>query len=91
MTTADTKTHTPFDTGFDQATELSARFAEAARKAGNRYLDSYEKAVDRMVELELELAGLTPQEWLKTLIQSQADLTREVADAYAKTARSLLK
>jgi hypothetical protein len=91
MATTETKTSIPFDTAFEQATELNERFVEAARKAGNLYLDSYQKAVDRAVELELELAGLTRQEWLKTAIETQADFTREVSDAYAKTARSLLK
>jgi hypothetical protein len=91
MPTTETKAQIPFDTVFEQTTELNERFLTAARKAGNLYLDSYEKAVDRAVELELELASQTQQEWLKSVIEAQADLTREVADAYAKAARSLLK
>lgn len=91
MATTNTQTNTPLDTVYEQATELNERFLTAARKAGNLYLDSYEKSVDRAVELERELAGVTQQEWLKTVIEAQADLTRDVADAYAKAARSLLK
>ena len=63
----------------------------AARKAGNLYLDTYEKAVDRTAELQLKLAGLTQQEWLKSLIEAQVDVTRELAGSYTTTARSLLK
>jgi hypothetical protein len=92
MSTTESKNGTtPIDTAFEQATDLSEQFAAAARKAGNLYLDSYEKAVDRAVKLELELAGLTKQEWLKTMIEAQADLTKDVVNAYTTTARTLLK
>ena len=62
-----------------------------SRKTGNAYVDSYEKAVDRAIELELQFAGLTKQEWLKATIQAQADLTREFTNLQTSTARSLLK
>ena len=91
MSTTASKYETPIETAFDQATDLSEQFVVAARKAGNLYLDSYEKAVDRAVKLELELAGLTKQEWLKTMIEAQADIARDVANAYTTTARTLLK
>jgi hypothetical protein len=79
------------DTAFDNFKELNDQFLAAARKAGNAYLDSYEKAVDRTIELERRFAGLTQQEWLKSLIETQADITREVASSYTATARTLLK
>ena len=62
-----------------------------ARKAGSLYVDSYEKAVDRAIELELKVAGMTQQEWLKSLLEAQADFAREIAGSYTTTARSLLK
>jgi hypothetical protein len=80
-----------FDAAFNQVQDASDKFLATARKAGNLYLDSYEKAVDRAVKLELELAGLTKQEWVKTLIEAQADMARDVANAYTTTARTLLK
>ena len=80
-----------FDTAFEQVRESSEQVLAATRKAGNLYLDSYEKAIDRTTELQLKLAGLTQQEWLKSLIEAQVDVTRELAGSYATTARSLLK
>jgi len=74
-----------------QVRESSEQVLSAARKAGNLYLDSYEKAVDRTTELQLKLAGLSQQEWLKSLIEAQVDVTRELAGSYTTTARSLLK
>ena len=51
----------------------------------------YEKAVDRAVEFELKVAEMTPQEWLKNLIETQVKFTRELSNSYTTTARSLLK
>ena len=79
------------DAAFEQLKELNEQFMTTARKAGNLYVDSYEKAVDRAIELELKIAGLTEQEWLTSLIEAQADFAREVADSYTSAARSLLK
>lgn len=81
----------PAEAAFEQVTELNEQFLASARKAGNLYLDSYEKAVDRAVDLELKLAGLTQQEWLKSVLEAQADITRELTASYTSAARSLLK
>jgi len=92
MATTDTKTGIPsFDAAFDQYRESSEQVLATARKAGNLYIDTYEKAVDRATELQLKLAGLTQQEWLKSLIEAQVDITRELTGSYTTTARSLLK
>jgi hypothetical protein len=91
-TSTQTKTGIPsFDAAFDQFRESGEQVMTAARKAGNLYLDSYEKAVDRTTELQLKLAGLSQQEWLKSLIEAQVDVTRELAGSYTTTARGLLK
>jgi hypothetical protein len=91
-TTTSTKTGIPsFDSAFEQVRESSEQVLAAARKAGNLYLDTYEKTVDRTTELQLKLAGLSQQEWLKSLIEAQVDVTRELAGSYTTTARSLLK
>jgi hypothetical protein len=91
MATTQTKNGAPVDATFEHVKELNEQFLASARKAGNLYVDSYEKAVDRAIELELKVAGLTQQEWLRTLIEAQADLTRELAGSYTTAARSLLK
>jgi len=92
MATTQTKNSAPtIDAAFERATEASDQFVAATRKAGNLYLDSYEKAVDRAIELELKIAGATQQEWLKNLIEAQADLARELTSSYTSTARTLLK
>jgi hypothetical protein len=92
MPTTQTKNGTPpVEAAFEQVKELNEQFLTTARKAGNLYVDSYEKAIDRAVALELQLAGLSRQEWLKSVIEARADITREITSSYATAARSLLK
>ncbi len=92
MATTQTKHTSPsIESAFERATEAGEQFVAASRKAGNLYLDSYEKAVDRAIEAELRVAGATQQEWLKNMIEAQADFTRELTSSYTSTARTLLK
>ena len=92
MATTTPKTGVPsFDHAFEQVKDSNEQVWTAARKAGNLYLDSYEKAVDRTAELQLKLAGLTQQEWLKSLIEAQVDVSKELAATYTTTVRSFLK
>jgi hypothetical protein len=80
-----------FDSAFSQLKGFNEQFLAATRKAGNVYLDTYEKAVDRTIEFEMKLAGLTRQEWLKGLIETQSDLAREITSSYTTSARTFLK
>jgi hypothetical protein len=79
------------DAAFDQFKQLNEQFLAAGRKAGNLYVDSYERAVDRAIEMERKVAGVTQQEWLKTLIEAQADFAKDVSTSYTTAARTLLK
>ncbi len=91
-TSTHNKTSIPtLDAAFERAGETGEQFVSAARKAGHLYLDTYDKAVDRTVELERRFAHATQQQWLRDLIEAQADLTREFAGSYSSTARTLLK
>lgn len=88
MAQTETKTGTPtFETAFEQLREQSDQFMTAGRKAANLYLDAYEKAVDRTVDLEFKLASATKQEWLQNVIEAQADISKELLASY----RSLIK
>jgi len=79
------------DAAFEQVKDLNEQFLAAARKAGNLAVDSYEKAVSRAIDLEVKVAGLSQQEWLKSLIEAQAEYARGLTESYTTTARSLLK
>ena len=77
------------DAAFERATEASEQFAAASRKASNLYLDSYEKAVDRAIELELKLAGAT-QRWLEP-DRGPGGLHSRLTNSYWPTAPAFLK
>lgn len=54
----------------------------------NLYIDSSEIAIERAIEFELKLAGLTDQEWLRNLTGAQADFARELNTSYGTAARA---
>jgi hypothetical protein len=91
MATNQNQYEAPLEAAFEQVKELNEQMLATTRKAGNLYLDSYEKAVTRAIDVELKIAGLTQQEWLKNLIEAQTDFARELTDSYTTAARSLLK
>ncbi len=93
MATTKTADHTslPFESTYEQFEEFTEQMLSSVRQTGVKYLDSYEKAIDRAVDLELKLAGASKQEWLKTMIDAHADLTRELTAAYTSSARQFLR
>ena len=76
---------------FEQFKDASDQILAATRKAGALYIDSYEQAVDRALDVESRFAAGAQPEWLKGLIESHVDLSRELASAYVNTARGALK
>jgi hypothetical protein len=91
MASTESKTGKPtIEMAFEQVKELNEQVLAAAREGGKVYVDSYERAVDRAIEFERRLAGTTRQEWLKSLIEAQADFARELTDSYTTMARAFL-
>jgi len=71
--------------------ETVQRWTEASRKAGNEYLDLYDKAVDQLTELEVKTAAATKLPLVSQIVDTHVTLTREVAGVYVTAARDLLK
>jgi hypothetical protein len=67
------------------------RIADANRKAGNDYLDLYEKTVAQLTDLEVKTAEAVKLPAVSTIAKTHADVTRKVAGTYVETARELLK
>jgi hypothetical protein len=91
MTTPQTHAQPTFEAAFEQVKEFNEQIVEATRKASIQSIEAYEKAVDRAIDLERKLAGATKQEWLKSLIDTHADIAAEWTAAYTTTARGILK
>ena len=71
--------------------ETVQKWTEATRKAGNEYLDLYDKAVDQLIELEVKAAAATKLPIVSQVVDTHVTLTREVAGVYVTAARDLLK
>jgi hypothetical protein len=85
-----TKNDTKRNDSFDVQGAVE-RLADANRKAGNDYLDLYEKTVAQLTDLELKTADAVKLPAISTIAKTHADVTRKVAGTYVQTARELLK
>jgi hypothetical protein len=89
MATA-TKTPRDLHDATEQVTELNERFVEAGKRAGNLYLDSYEKLVDGVTSFQQKLAEQSQNDAVKSVVATQVDITRQLASAYTSAARELI-
>jgi len=62
----------------------------AARRAGSRYLNSYDKLVERVISVQSKLAERSKGDAMQSLVQTQVGLTRQVSSAYSSAARKLI-
>jgi hypothetical protein len=90
-TTTKDKTDNPLYKPFAQLEELSEQVMESARKTGERYLDSCEQLVSRAIKAERKLADGSRQQWLKEALQTHADISQDLLEAYTSAAHTLLK
>jgi hypothetical protein len=59
--------------------------------ATNDYLNFYEKSVEQFADAEVKAAQAVKLPLVSTLVESHADLSRQLAGAYVSAARELLK
>jgi hypothetical protein len=89
MATA-TKTPKNLNDATEQITQLNERFVEAGKRAGNLYLDSYEKFVEGFTSFQQKLAEQSQNDTVKSVVATQVDATRELASAYTSAVRELI-
>lgn len=89
MATA-TKTHTNLNDAVDQVAQSGERFVEAGKRAGNLYLDSYDKFVEGVTSFQQKLAEQSQNDAVKSVVGTQVDMTRQLASAYTSTGRELI-
>jgi len=71
--------------------DLTEQFIEAAKKAGNASLDTYEKSLQNLVEFEQRAAGASQLDWVSSIADAHAKFLQEVSAAYVSAAREMLK
>ena len=85
----------PFDVDFEAAAEpireFNEKFLAATKQTATISLDTYEKAVNSVLDFSQKAADSTKVDWFSALTKSQASVITEVTNAYTKAARDLLK
>src|SRR3954464_501171 len=71
--------------------DLNERIIQSSKKAGNVYLDIYEKTLNSIADYQDKVGDQSQVEWVTTIANAQANFTRELATAYTSAARSVLK
>ncbi len=77
--------------GAERFQEAGERLVDTSRRAGNVYLDSYEKTMKTVADLQERVAASSQNEWITSMAVAQADFTRELARVQTQTARELLR
>ena len=70
--------------------QMNERLVEASRGAGSRYLASHQRFVERVISVQQQLAKQSGNNAVKSIVDTQADLTRQVTSAYTSAARKLI-
>jgi hypothetical protein len=71
--------------------DLTERFIEAAKTAGNQSLDAYEQSLRTLVEFEERAAGASQLDWVSSIAAAHAKFVQDVSTAYVSAAREMLK
>jgi len=71
--------------------ELTERFIESAKAAGNQSLDAYEQSLRTLVEFQEQAAGASQLDWVSNIAAAHAKFVSDVSAAYVSAARSMLK
>ena len=66
------------------------RVVDFTRKTSLNYLDTAETASYRVADFQQQLAGQSPVKWIGDVTEAQADVMREVTQAYASAGRKLI-
>lgn len=67
--------------------ELSTRAVELSRRNGLAWLDAYEKMLENFLAVQEKAAASSHIDWVNTMVQSNADLARQMSRAYFAAVR----
>lgn len=79
------------DDAAERIRELNERILSSAKRTGGAAVESYERALHTIADFQEKVGSASPVEWVGAIAQAQAQFTRDLAEAYADSARSLLK
>jgi hypothetical protein len=71
--------------------QTSDRVLELSKENGLAWLEAYEKMLNGFLKLEEDTAKDLGQDWVSTLVSTQANVMREISQAFLGTVRDRLK
>ena len=78
------------DDAAERIRDLNERILQSSRKAGNTYVDIYEKTLNSIADYQEKAGEQSQVDWVATMTNAQADFTRRLTSAYTSAARSVL-
>jgi predicted RNA-binding Zn ribbon-like protein len=79
------------DEAVQRIRELTERFIQSAKSAGNQSLDAYEQSLRTLVEFQERAAGASQLDWVSSIAAAHAKFVSDVSAAYVSAAREMLK
>jgi hypothetical protein len=70
---------------------VAASWSASHREAADRLLEAYERTVERLADAHVKQARSVDLPAVATIAETQANLSRDVAEAYVRSVRKLLE
>ncbi len=80
-----------FEENAERMKEFNSAVMETSKAGSRVVVDNYEKAAKSFFEMQRQMAGSSQSQWVKDTANTQIQFAEEVAEAWVKAARDLLK
>lgn len=80
-----------FEDNTERLKEFNTAVTESSKAGSRVVIDNYENAAKSFFALQRQVVGSSDVEWVKTTSTTQIQFAEDVADAWLKAARKLLK
>jgi hypothetical protein len=91
MATTSKSKGTPTEATVSRIRKLNHKPVQLAKKSGQAYLDTYERALDRVLDFEKAAARLSPLNVVAALADTHTKFVQNVTGSYISMARAVLK
>jgi hypothetical protein len=71
--------------------ELNEKLAQLAKQQGRVTLDTYEKALQSLIDFELAAASASQFDWVSALANTHAKFVQDITGSYLRLANEALK
>jgi hypothetical protein len=79
------------DEAAERVRELNERIIDSSRRTGLAFLDTYEKGLYSVADFQDKLGDTSQIDWVSAVAHAQAQVTRNLADAYTSAARGVFE